>query len=59
MCRLDGCFAIFRRCSMPHGQEALNSCSCAAAGLATPLNLAGDLLAWARDVDSGFEVPLP
>lgn len=31
----------------------------AAAGLATPLNLAGDLLAWARDIDSGFEVPLP
>nr|MBP7615132.1 hypothetical protein [Steroidobacteraceae bacterium] len=31
----------------------------AAAGLAAPLNLAGGLLAWARDVDSGFEVPLP
>ena len=31
----------------------------AAAGLAAPLNLAGGLLVWARDVDSGFEVPLP
>lgn len=31
----------------------------AAAGLAAPLNLAGGLLVWARDVDSGFEVPPP
>ena len=41
------------------GRSQIASELAAAAGLAAPLNLAGGLLAWAHDVDSGFEVPLP